>query len=133
MIRHATPPPAPPGFDIRTWLVGCALANPSLVTSTDPVVARSQAMTYADEVIRGMASQNASPTNVEAPSPSQLADMDRRQAEKNARKSTQLGRVTAREIKHPAKTTIADVGDVAEAPGRYSFALPRGSEVPNVR
>jgi hypothetical protein len=73
------PPTISPDFDLRTWLAGCALMNPLLVTSSDPGEATLQALAAADAMISGLrAAQVPNVETIKAPSEEQMKRWDER-------------------------------------------------------
>lgn len=58
-MSESRPPVLPPSLDLRSWFAGCALANGSLVNTTNPEVAIKIAFDYADRMLSALRTQPA--------------------------------------------------------------------------
>jgi hypothetical protein len=82
-------PPTPvPGLDLRTWLAGCAMCNPYVVTSPDPVIASKQAVDAADCLLTALKQPKVA-SEIDPPSVETLKRWDAKfEKQKTAEKST---------------------------------------------
>lgn len=64
------PPSQFSGFDLRAWAATCVLANPNLVSSSDPEQAVIKALAIADALIGAL--KNRLPGSIEPPSEAKL-------------------------------------------------------------
>lgn len=105
-------PPTPvPGLDLRTWLAGCAVCNPNVVTSADPTIAASQAIEVADQMLLALKQPNVA-TSVAPPTEEALKRWD----ESVQKQNVQNEKVTSPAIKRKGSRKPS----ITKSPGRYS-------------
>lgn len=113
-------PPTPvPGLDLRTWLAGCAVCNPNVVTSADPDIAASQAIEVADKLLMALkAPPPVSPENAAPPSEEAMKRWD----ESIKKQSNRNEKVTSPAMKRKS-TKASRQTSPTKSPGRYSVTL----------
>lgn len=117
--KQITPPTPVPGMDLRTWLAGCAFANPNVVTSADPETAAIQATQAVDALMRAL--KNKVPTNdsLKPPTSEKLEKLegDLKQRKQDTIPAKKIFTGVTEDLKKASKTNVQAI----KPQGRYSI------------
>lgn len=70
------PPSGVQNLDLRTWLAGCALANPKLIGECEGEAAVKKALVVADEMLSALKNRSPSQESLRAPTETELKDRE---------------------------------------------------------